>query len=226
MPPREAEDTENGKEGARSWLYLGIAVAIMLVVFFSLFFLFRAKQEPPKTIEELHALNLQGKLKPDQGYIYNGFSFVQANGLWFTQIRSGNKQFSVPLHYGPRNLSDVAIEGKLSPDFGYSDSFTMTFDPDDPQLGYVTLAWGELGVTLTQAFNVRLKQACTKPDDGGCSNITIGGCDLNTSVFYFRTAPEPRVLLQGNCAIIEGNQKGLVKAADRFALVLYGVMLP
>ncbi|MBU0980443.1 MAG: hypothetical protein KJ709_06550 [Nanoarchaeota archaeon] len=211
----------------RSWKHLAISIVIVLAVFVSVFLLFSLTKddERPLTLDELHQLNYQGELDEEQGYIWNGNSFVNVGNTWFVTIKKGENLFSIPLHYGPREVIDVPMIRRNNT-FGESEDFYFTFDPDDPKMGFITLASTEIGVTLAQVFLIAPKPACTSDIDPACEGVAIGSCDLNGSVFYVRTADKPSVTVEDQCAIIEGDEWDLVRAADRFLLVIYGLMEP
>ncbi|MFH1409278.1 MAG: hypothetical protein ABIH34_05200 [Nanoarchaeota archaeon] len=223
----ESEAVSPAKE-KQSWRLLGIAVLIVLVVFIAFFLIKERSPERPLTVDELHELNLQGELDEDQGYIYNGFSFVYSTGSWFTKIRKGNEVYGIPLHYSPRDVEDIPIEGKLGPGFGSADTFYITHDSDDPSIGYIAVSGGELGVTLVTIFGVPPLYTCSTNESIDCQGLEypVGGCELDGSVFYLRTSSSPQISLGNNCALIEGNELDLVRAMDKFLFVLYGIMEP
>src|SRR3989344_6455534 len=59
-------------------------------------------------IDDLHQQNLDGDLDSDQGYVYNGYSFVKADGLWWTGVEIKDRIIKIPLHYGPREVEHIA----------------------------------------------------------------------------------------------------------------------
>ena len=64
-------------------LIITITLVLICIVIFIFTVNFRT-QSRPKTIDELHLLNLEKGLPEEQGYAYNGFSFVKVAGLWHT----------------------------------------------------------------------------------------------------------------------------------------------
>ena len=83
MPEERIEEKKENKEDIKetklkSDKVLIIGVILIILLFIIVFGLNYFTKEQPKTIDELHALNLKGKLKPEQGYLYNGvYSFVR-----------------------------------------------------------------------------------------------------------------------------------------------------
>src|SRR3989344_70717 len=69
-----------------------------------------------QTIDDLHQDNLDNKLKEKEGYVYNGFSFVYYDGLWWTSVKnSAGNNLKISLHYDPRDLEDIPVFGNLEP---------------------------------------------------------------------------------------------------------------
>ena len=96
---------EEPKKSSEKMLYIGIAAVVLL--FAAVFAASMLIKEEPKTLEELHILNIQGKLKPEQGYVYKDvYSFVNSDGLWYTQLKSpkGTRLYEMALRYSPREL--------------------------------------------------------------------------------------------------------------------------
>ncbi|MBU0461765.1 MAG: hypothetical protein KJ574_04225, partial [Nanoarchaeota archaeon] len=85
-----------------------IWIIVAIVAVFALFFLIRflIPSEETLTIDEMHRLNLQGKLHNDTAYVYNGFSFLKMGDLWYTQLQKGNTIFDVTVNYGPKEVED------------------------------------------------------------------------------------------------------------------------
>ena len=183
----------------------------------------------PLTIDELNELNFAGKLKPDQGYLYKGiYSFVFYDGLWYTQVgtRTGTTQFNVPLHYGPRDLEDINIEGVLNITlFNASDEVYMTFNPLDPNLQYIALSIGEFDQSLIRAFGKTPVAACVVNETLACSSRPIIDCDnTDKPVVLMKDDIETKVVLQNNCMVIQGRANEIVRATDRVLLALYNIM--
>lgn len=220
------EEIEKEKKISDWVLIISIAVIIIILVFIISFKLI--SKEQPKTIDDLHSLNLNGKLKPDQGYTYNGYSFVFANGLWYTQVQTvaGTTLFNIPLHYGPKDLEDIPIEGELNTTlFDSQRGIYITFDPLGQNLNYVALAVGEFDQNMIKAFNKIPIAACDKNETKACATRPIITCDnTNKPVLYLQQKPETKVIYDNNCIIVQGIGPEIVKATNRLLLKLYGIM--
>lgn len=203
------------------------AIVIIIALILGLKFLPGEKTQP-KTIEDLHSLNLKGNLRPEQGYIYNGYSFVFANGLWYTQVQSpsGTNLFNIPLHYAPKALEDITIEGKLNTSlFNSEREIYITFDPLGQNLNYVALAVGEFDQNIIKAFNKIPIAACDKNETKACSTRPIITCNnTDKPVLYLQQKPETKVIYNNNCMIVQGIGPEIVRATNRLLLKLYGIM--
>lgn len=204
-----------------------VSVIIIIIIFFIAFFGFKyLSKSEIKTIDELHLLNMQGKLKPEQGYIFKGFSFVKLDTLWYTQIQVENRLYNIPIHFGPRDLKDIPIEGSYNATlFDLSQGIYMTFDPLGNYLTYVALATGEIDQTLTKAFGKYPVAACIKNETEACKTRPIINCtNTKAPLIYVKEADETKVILNDNCLIVQGKGMEIVKAADRLLMRLYDIM--
>ena len=64
-------------------------------------------------IDKLHDQNIEGDLNENEGYMYNGFSFIKVDGLWWTETMRNEVLVKIPLHFGPKEVEWINIEGKL-----------------------------------------------------------------------------------------------------------------
>jgi len=230
---KETEETKETKKETEEekkvsdWMLVASVVILILIIGVIIGLRFFRRQEV-MTVRDMHLLNLDGKLKPEEGYIYNGYSFVYANGLWYTQVQtaSGTSQFDIPLHYGPEQLEDVPVEGELN--YTLLDSVRgvyVTFDPLGPELQYVALAVGEFDQSITKAFNKLPVAACDRNETTACAGRPIITCNnTKNPVFYLQQEPEARVILDNNCMIVQGIGPEIVRATNRLLLGLYGIM--
>ncbi|MBI2147353.1 hypothetical protein HYU19_02630 [Candidatus Woesearchaeota archaeon] len=213
--------------GTKSNLYFAIiAVAAILIVALIIFLPpFLKKQERPKTINELHDDNLQRLLPPEQGYLYNGFSFVNVDESWYTRfLRKDNGQhYSVQLRYGPRQLQHVPIDGNSSTILKYNATY-ITFDPTLNNLSYVALAAADISTSLVNIFNVTPVAACTKNESKGCWNRPIVTCEDPYPIIMIEQDPILGVRAIGSCLIVGGKGFGLLEATDRLLLAWFGIM--
>ena len=220
------------KQTKQFYLLIGVVLLIIIgIILIPKFF-----TEEVKTINDLHMDNLEGKLNDDVGYVYNGASFIFVDGLWYSQVRNifNGNFYNVPMHYGPRELEDVSVEGDLSSFLELAANNTisdnpfqvyLTFDPRIEELQYIALADGELTQNLVKTFNLGFLPACTTDEVSACVGIDIITCNnTENPVIFFDNAEPTLVKVEDNCLIIQGDGMEVVRAADRLLLQLYNIM--
>ncbi|MCK4589932.1 MAG: hypothetical protein KAT77_05805 [Nanoarchaeota archaeon] len=175
------------------------------------------------TITDLFQQNLQGELPEEEGYIYNGYSFILYQGLWYTEVQQDNKIFQIPLHFGPKDLEDVEVTGELHPTFQYGDIY-ITFDPLITS-DYISTSIGELTQNLAVIIQRKPVGACTINETDACRDRPIINCtNTKKPVVYFNYDDGPAVELKGNCLVLKGKEYDLLKATDRAILQWYKIM--
>ncbi len=164
--------------------------------------------------------------REETGYIYNGFTFTNVTGLWYTQLQKKETGilYNVPLHFGPRELEKVPLQGNVMPFLNNSKMY-ITFDPIGSSFEYVALSASELSINLAQTFNITPIAACTTNETKACSDRPIIRCGkTKDATIYLRQANETKTIVEDNCIIVQGRGKDLVRATDRLLLQLFGVM--
>ncbi len=178
------------------------------------------------TIDGLHQQNLEGELDKEEGYMYNGYSVVYADGLWWTELNKFGTRLKVPLHFGPKELEDVVIEGELDPGFNQGDKVFVAIDPK-VQNKYYTLAISELSFNLVKGMDRESIGSCTE-EHWACENRTLVSCTNNSlglPVVELALEEGPGIELSGSCIKVKGNNEyDIVKSADRLLYQWYGVM--
>ena len=206
-----------------------IALAVIALLFVAVFAYSILNKPQPKTLEELHVLNLKGKLKPSQGYVYKEvYSFVNFEDLWYTQLSSpkGTKLYGLALRYSPRDLKDIVIEGSLNKEF-FDDKteFYVTFNPTGKEFPYVGLAVADFTTHMSKVFEKNPVAACDRNETEACKTRPIVTCeDADKLVLYIKEAQKFRAYYNGNCIVVEGNGFDLVKGVDRILYNLYSIM--
>ncbi|MBW2981482.1 hypothetical protein KY343_01250 [Candidatus Woesearchaeota archaeon] len=215
---------ESKKNRKKLLIAIGIVIAVfvLFIVAFRVTLYLRGPTSNVVTIDELHKLNLEGKLEEDS-YVYNGFSFVYFNDGWYTQVQRGNTIYDVPLHYGPRDVEDIPVTGKLGQSFGQGRVIYISFYPEDYYLGFAAI---ELSLNLGKGMNAITKSACDKDYDiDACKERGVVTCeDTDKSVILIKQSNETKIRLSDKCVIIEGNEKELLRATDNVILHFYGIM--
>ncbi|MFH1682830.1 MAG: hypothetical protein ABIA37_03460 [Candidatus Woesearchaeota archaeon] len=176
-------------------------------------------------IDDLHQQNLEGDLNNKEGYMYEGFSFVYVDGLWWTEIQQGNVLYKVPLHFGPKEVDQVKIEGKLDPLFNNGSEVYMAIDPEFANK-YYNLALSELNFNVARGIGKKPIGVCTWNKTGVCDDREIYSCN-NTQgkpVIELQYGGESKITSSGTCILISGEEYALVKAVDRLIWQWYHVM--
>ena len=223
----EPKTEEQPGKSSEKILIFAIAAIVLLfaaVLAFSIFY-----KQQPKTLEDLHVENLKGKLKPEQGYVYEGvYSFVTLDNLWYTQLTSpkGSKIYSLALRYSPKDLKDIAIEGNLDKEFFDSKSeFFVTFNPTGREFSFVGLAVADFNTHMSKVFEKNPIAACDRNETEPCKNRPIVTCDdKDKLVLYVRESEKFRAYYNGNCIVVEGRGLDLVKGVDMILYNLYNIM--
>jgi len=218
------EEEEEKGEGKSILISLGILIGVIAVIFggFKLYDHFTGAGVI--SIDELHKENLAGELSAEEGYLYRGFSFVYVDGLWWTEVKRGRVLFKIPLHFGPREVEEVKVEGKLSPDFNEGEDVYVVIDPE-LENKYYSLALSELNFNMVKGLGRKPVAACSK-ENPICEEREILNCNKTEGkpVIELSYGGEPRITLEGTCILINGEEYGIVKAADRLILQWYGIM--
>jgi len=205
-----------------------IIVAVFVAIFGSRYFI----QEQPETIDDLHALNLKGKLNEDQGYLYNDvYSFVKFDDVWYTQFKSpkGTILYDFNFRYSPRELENIKIKGKLDIEkFNDASQYYVTFNPLGNDLTYVRLARLDYDIMMTRIFQKIPVSACDRNVSNvttACLSIPIITCkNTDDIVIYYKETDELSVEYKDNCIIISGSDFDFIKGVDRVLYNLYGIM--
>ena len=224
----KASDThEEPKKSSEKALIITIAVIALLFISILAFSFFTKQQ--PKTLEDLHVLNLKGKLKPSQGYVYKGvYSFINFDNLWYTEVKSpqGTKIFDLALRYSPRDLKDIAIEGALDNNFFNSQNeFYVAYNPTGKDFSSVGLAVADFDTHMSRVFEKKPIAACDRNETEPCKTRPIVNCSSTDKlVLYVKEAETFKVYYNYNCIVVEGSGLDLVKGVDRVLYNLYNIM--
>ncbi len=224
---RASQVTETRSQSTEKILVISIsAILLLLISIFAFSYFYKPE---PKTLEDLHVLNLKGKLKPEQGYVYKGaYSFVAIDNLWYTELKSpkGTKMYNLALRYSPRDLKDVVIEGTLDTElFNNQTEFYNTFNPTGKELSYVTLAVADFSTHMSKVFEKNPVAACDRNETEPCRTRPIVTCeDKDKLVLYIKESSRFRTYYNNNCIVVEGSGFDLVKGVDRILYNLYNIM--
>jgi len=221
------EEIKDVKLKSDKVLIVGVVVIVLLFGVIGGFRYFT--QEQPETIDDLHALNLKGKLKDEQGYIYNDvYSFVKFDDLWYTQLVSpqGTRLYNIQFRYGPKEVEDITIEGSLNREvLNKASEYYVTFNPTGNDFSSVALAVGDFNTHMTKVFFKKPIAACDKNGTSACEGRPTITCD-NTEdlVLYIKEANISRVYYDNNCMVVEGSGFDLIKGVNRILYDFYEII--
>lgn len=176
-------------------------------------------------VDEMHQDNLKGNLNNEEGYMYNGYSFIKADGLWWTEVQVKDKLLKIPLHFGPKEVEEVKVVGTLTPEFNLGKKVYIAINPNT-QNKYYTLAISELSFNMAKGIDRIPIGSCTE-ENWACDNRTIVSCINNSDnlpVVELEIDEENKIELGGNCIKVSGQDYGIVKAIDRLLYQWYGIM--
>ena len=226
LPLEENMEALHAKNDSKSLLILaGIVIGIFVLLFAGFRVYNSLTSASVVSIDDLHQQNLAGELDEDyEGYIYNGYSFVKVDGLWWTEMNKFGTLYKAPLHFAPRELENLIIGGTLDDTFNQGDEVYVTIDPT-VQDKYYTLAVSELSFNIVQGMDRTPIGSCTEEDEA-CDNRTIISCETANGkpTIELGVGPEPEITLQGSCIKIRGTEYGIVKAVDRLLYQWFGIM--
>jgi hypothetical protein len=224
-PPIYEEPTKS--DGKKIMIMVGVLIALFLIFFggsaiYNNYFTGAVVVD----VDQLHKDNLLEELGDKEGYIYNGYSFVFADGLWWTEVNKlDGTLFKLPLHFGPRDVEEIMVTGTFDPTFNFGEYVYIAIDPS-VQDKYYTLALSELSFNVAQSFDRTPQGACTK-EHYACENRTILSCDNNPNklpIIEFALSEENKVEIDNTCIKISGNDYGLTKAVDRLLFIWWRIM--
>ena len=222
--PKEKKKKVKVASSGDSRFYVVIGVVVILFIALILVILF-LKGRTPVTLDDYHDLNLQGKLDPEDGYVYNGFSFVKVRNTRYTRLKRENtgQSYHVEVRYGPRDIEEVPISGDYLSLLTFNNTF-VTFDPAGKDFSHVALAAADLSMNMVRVFNMTPFAACTKNETAACVGRPIVHCGGSAPTIFIKEDPIPAVVAKGRCITIQGTDFDLVKAANRLLMAWYGIM--
>lgn len=148
----------------------------------------------------------------EDSYEYNGYKFVNVNGIWQTYIGKTAYQFN----YGPKELENISI-----PNFNLKNRVYFLFNPEERD-NSISYTMNKIGNVLSQK-GYSLGSACTQ-EEGCDANLPIKSCEnITDTSFYFKTSNETRISLNKNCVVLEGDDIGLSEVADKINLKILGI---
>ena len=134
----------------------------------------------------------------------------------------------VPLHYGPQDLLDVDVSGKLDSDFDNVSDVYISIDPNVVDQHY-SLAISETSFNLVKGVGRKPLGACSE-ENSACVGREIISCEDNPNDYpvvqlvHDETVSVGSVEYDGMCIRVTGSGEEIVRAVDTMLLLWYQVM--
>ncbi len=209
-----------------TFAYIVALIFIGLIIILGIRYLMASKA---MSIEELHKQNIKGKFT-DRNYFYNGYSFVNYDNLWWTQIQSKDKTlYDIPFKHSPKELENYIIEPGLplvllkNKKLIYM-SINKTENISDSKMGIAALELARITGKRYNMFNIDTIGAYTTFTEPIVPVITCANSSNTTAVVIYTVGQMNRAYSDNNCIIIEGTSEDeVIKVADRFAYEILGI---
>ncbi len=220
------EQEEEKNESKYLLIMIGVIIGVLLLIFGGVALYSKYSASHVQSIDDLHQKNLEKPLGDGKGYVYNGFSFVNVDNLWWTELNKFGTRLKIPLHFGPREVEDIAVMGSLNNElFNRGDKVYIAIDPTVADK-YYTLGISELSFNLVKGMDRGAIGSCTQAN-WACENRTIISCANNTQnlpVIELSLENQTGVFLDGSCIKVSGRGYNITKGVDRVLYQWYGIM--
>ena len=233
------EPKEKKKESLKDSISIKelIILTVGIIAIFAVILIIPAVfEKEPLSITEMHIENYN-KEPSETNYIYNKFSFLKLPDertkrlFWYTQYKSDNEIYDLPMHYGPKEVENISIE-VINPteNKNYSNILYITATPADENVsrGYLGIAISEINEKFTTIKRYNILSAYSKNNSFTQEGIAIVTCDNSEEHIVFQledNKTEAKVLIDGNCFIIQGHNESLIRAADRLIYRFLDIMV-
>ncbi len=166
--------------------------------------------------------------KNNEKRYYNGFEFVKRGNLWYTDWeRQDGTNYSFEFRNSPWDVENITVSGSVDDRFRLWPHIFLTHDPTNEltrSTPFVAISSFNIARILTAVFEKDVIAACSTNVTDACSTRPIATCSTNASVIYLKVANETAIFLDGNCALIQGVEENLTKAADKAIYQWLGII--
>lgn len=215
--PQHNKDTKSSSQSMKSVIILIILITVLFGGLLTTLLIINYYETRTETVE------------------YNNFIFEELeDGKWNVEIQSlDDKLYSIPLYYNPYQVENVTVNGSPREFLEYVSRTKgrgayITFDPNATNFSTVAISATELSINLAQVLNIQPIAACTHNMTSVCENRPIVNCSQTDRLtIYLKEADRENVSTitqNGSCFTLEGDERNLVRAVDRFLFELYGIM--
>ncbi len=213
------------KTDTRNLTLMILGLIVIFGVIFGGFFWYNNTLGAPKTIDELHQMNIDGELEEDEGFFYNGVSFIHYDNLWWAYASLGTKEVIQPFYYKPTEVENITIEGDLDTEkFNKGKEIYISTDPTEIDQYYSLAA---ISVSHSVAAGIeRLPVGVWSKEYDEFSNRSIITCETANGrpVIEFVREETAGVELEGTCIKVIGTDKESLRSAERLLYRWYRIM--
>ena len=195
---------------------LWIAVVLMFILAFTVGYVVKT-QLHPKPITETS----------------NGFLFTKQGNFWTTVIKNKaiNREYNLEFRYSPSQVKNVTVQGDPTNFFtllklNNLTAAYFTFNPNE-NLSFLNLVAADSAHLLNSLNGVTLVAGCTVNQTSACADRPIITCENQLDkalVIYAKPGPVPKVTMQKNCLIIEGQGEDIIRASTKLYFMWYGII--
>ena len=215
------------KSDTRNLTLMIIGVLVLFGVLFGGFFWYNNTIGAPKTIDELHIMNMNGELDETEGMMYNGHSFVKYDNMWWTVVGVEQKEVTHPFHNSPKDVANISITGEFNSDtFNKNQDVYISTDPTIVDK-YYSLGAIALSVSVGKGINKHPVGAWSKSYEYNPGNVSIVTCDNanGRAVVEFVQDNRTAVELDGTCMRVIGKSRESLRAMERLLYRWYRIII-
>lgn len=172
---------------------------------------------------------LKPKAPKAETHDYNGFEFTKQGNFWYTDwVRTDGQNYTFEFRNSPWDVENITVTGTVNEIHFQRPYVYITFDPTNEtnrQTAFVAVAGADLATMLKNVFNkVGVTAACTANITDACAGRPIVTCDTPAAVIYLKVSNDTAIVLDDNCATIQGAEENLTKAADKAIYQWLGII--
>lgn len=138
---------------------------------------------------------------------YNGLTFTKQNNFWLTKIEG----FDFAFRSNPKEIEKIPAENLSSLESYYNQPLYIETKRQE--------IYSEISYNL-EGFAQRIQPGCFDEKDCG-EGVPVKTCEDN--LIIIEISDEDKIVQDGNCVFIEGNNETLLKNTDYFLFKLLGI---
>ncbi len=152
---------------------------------------------------------------------YNDYEFQQTTTGWSTEIDDKMIEFN----YLPQELESIQISSEPANILKESKVLYITFNPNNKSVQQFELARLQLGLTLSESFQIYTMPGITEPSElyqqpiVDCNNAT-----QSLPILKFVESNETKAYLEDSCIIIEADKTTALAVKDKILYQMLGIL--